>query len=243
MIDIHCHILPGIDDGAKTWDIALRMCATAWQDGIAQIVATPHANEEYPYERVAFEQLVQKLNLATGNRPKLTLGCDFNFNVENLQDLLKEPGRFTIGKTAYVLVEFSDYSLPPSIEQNLRRLINIGLRPIVTHPERNPLLQQAPERVLDWVRGGCLVQVTANSLTGRWGKKAENMTQWLFEHEAVHVLASDAHSLDSRPPVLSEARQKARKIAGDLVAEALVNLNPGAIVAGDAVPYFPHLSS
>jgi protein-tyrosine phosphatase len=243
MIDIHCHILPAIDDGAKSWDIALQMCAMAWNDGITQTVATPHSNEVYQYDRATFAEVVQKLNNATGNKPEVGLGCDFNFNYENIQDLMKEPGRFTIATTPYLLVEFSDFSIPPSVEENLDRLMNIGLKPIITHPERNPLLQRTPQRVLDWVNRGCLVQVTANSLTGRWGKKAESMVHWLFDHEAIHILATDAHNLDSRPPILSEAREKARAIAGDAIAEALVNLNPRAIVAGENVPSFPHFSS
>jgi protein-tyrosine phosphatase len=242
MIDIHCHILPEVDDGAKSWDIALRMCAMAWKDGITHIVATPHCSDEFHYERSAHEELLQRLSEATGHKPALTLGCDFHFSYENVEELLQHPGRFTIGNTPYLLVEFSNYSLPPFTEQKLSQLINIGLKPIITHPERNPLLQKSPERVLDWVRGGCIVQVTGNALKGRWGRKAEATAKWLFEQQAVHVLASDAHGLDSRPPILSDAQEQARTIAGDVVAEALVNLNPRAIVAGEAVPYCPELS-
>jgi protein-tyrosine phosphatase len=239
MIDLHCHVLPTVDDGAKTWEIALQMCAMAWQDGIEHIVATPHANDQYYYDRDYLQSLADKLVAETGGKPKLTLGCDFHFSFDNIQAVLEHPGKFTIGHTPYLLVEFSDYSLPPSIEEHLGKLINIGLKPIITHPERNPMLQRTPERVLNFVRGGCAVQVTANSLTGRWGQKALSATKWLFEQKAVHILATDAHSLESRPPILSKGRDEAAKLIGADVAEMLVTGNPRAVLAGEELPYFP----
>ena len=239
MIDIHCHILPDVDDGAKSWEVALAMCAMAREDGTEHIVATPHSNEVYFFERPYLTDLLQQLREKVGRSPQLTLGCDFHFSYENINDALENPGRFVIGTTPYLLVEFSDYSIPPTTEENLSKLIHIGLRPIITHPERNPLIQRNPERVLDWVRGGCLVQVTGNVLTGRWGKTAQSVAHWLFEREAVHILASDGHNLESRKPCLSKAREEAQAIAGDFVAEALVTLNPRAVVNGDRVPYCP----
>jgi protein-tyrosine phosphatase len=243
MIDIHCHVLPDVDDGARSWDIALKMCAMAWEDGIEHIVATPHADNEYFYDRPYFEEILHKLSLATGAKPALSLGCDFHFSFDNIKEVLVKPGKFTIGKTPYLLVEFSDFSIPPTTEENLVKLMKNGLRPIITHPERNLILQRTPERVLDWVRLGCAVQVTANALTGRWGKKAEATAHLLFAREAVHILASDAHGLDSRPPILSVAREQARKIAGDLVADMLVTGNPRAVINGEQLPYFPKVSS
>jgi protein-tyrosine phosphatase len=242
MVDLHCHVLPQVDDGAKSWDMAVAMCAMAWQDGIEHIVATPHANDEYFYDRAYYEELLQKLRDQTGGKPALSLGCDFHFSFENVQEALTNAGKFTIGSTPYLLVEFNDYSLPPAIDENLARLINIGLKPIITHPERNPMLQRTPERVLAWVSGGCAVQITANSLTGRWGRKAEATARWLFEKQAVHIIASDAHGVTSRPPILSEARNVAKEIAGEVIAEALVTLNPRAVINGEPMPYRPKIS-
>lgn len=241
MIDIHCHVLPEVDDGAKSWDAAVKMCAMAWQDDIEHIVATPHANEEYFYDREYLQGILDKLMTETGGKPKLTLGCDFHFSFDNIQAVAENAGRFTIGHTPYLLVEFSDYSLPPSIEENLGKLINMGLKPIITHPERNAMLQRTPQRVLNWVGGGCAIQVTANSLTGRWGQRALAMTKWLFEQKAVHILATDAHGLESRPPILSKARDEAAKLAGDVVAEMLVAGNPRAVINAEELPYFPKI--
>ncbi len=239
MIDIHCHLLPEVDDGAKSWEVAIAMCAMAWQDGIDHIVATPHANEEYYYDRRYLEDLIPRLMEATGGKPALSLGCDFHFSFENITEALVNPWKFTIGHTPYLLVELSDYSLPPMIDESLGKLIDIGLKPIITHPERNPMLQRTPQRVLEWVHAGCAVQITANSLTGRWGKIANATARWFFDQQAVHILASDAHGLDSRPPILSEARAIVKQFAGEELAEALVTLNPQAVIAGLALPYCP----
>jgi protein-tyrosine phosphatase len=241
MVDIHCHVLPEVDDGSRSWEMSLAMCAMAREDGIEHIVATPHSNEVYFYDRVRLQKLLDQLSEKIAHRPELSLGCDFHFSYENIQDALEKPQQFTIGNTPYLLVEFSDYSLPPSVDENLGKLIDAGLRPIITHPERNPLIQRTPERVLDWVRGGCLVQVTGSALTGRWGKTAESVTKWLFEREAVHVLASDGHNIDSRKPCLSRAREAAASLADEFVAEALTILNPRAIINGDPVPYRPRV--
>ena len=241
MIDIHCHILPAVDDGARSWETSLAMCAMAREDGVEHIVATPHSNEVYFYDRRQLQQLADELAEKVGYRPQISLGCDFHFSYENIQDALANPHQFTIDNTPYLLVEFSDFSLPPSTDDNLAALINIGLKPIITHPERNPLLQRRPERILDFVRGGCLVQVTGNAITGRWGKTAQSVIQWLFDREAVHIIASDGHNLDSRKPCLAKAREAAAEIVGDAIADFLTTTNPRAIVNGDPVPYFPRI--
>ena len=230
MVDIHCHILPDVDDGSRSWEMSVGMCQMALRDGIDHIVATPHANDEFYYDRPMYEDLLRQLSERVGHRPQLSLGCDFHFSFENIQDCIENPRRFAIGHTRYLLVELSDFSIPPTTEENLKKFLDMGLRPILTHPERNPLLQRTPERVLNWADIGVLIQVTANSLTGRWGRKAQSMTEWLLSQGAVHVIATDAHSLESRPPVLSKAREMAVKMIGAELADALVDRNPRAIV-------------
>ncbi len=215
------------------------MCAMAWQDGIKHMVATPHANDEFLYDRPYLEDVLDQLRMRTGNKPELSLGCDFHFSFENIQDVLANPTRYAIGRTPYILIEFSDFSLPPSIDENLERMMQIGLRPILTHPERNPILQKSPARVVDWVRAGSTVQVTANSLTGRWGKKADACARWLLDQNAVHYIATDAHSLDSRPPILSAAWEQVNRMAGNLVADALTVANPKAVIEGREIPFRP----
>src|SRR5215470_17337462 len=109
MVDIHCHILPEVDDGAKTWDVAIAMCRMAKADGIDHIVASPHANHEYEYDREKHLATLDRLKTITGGMIEFSLGCDFHFSYENIQDLRVHPERYCIGNTRYLLVEFSDF--------------------------------------------------------------------------------------------------------------------------------------
>lgn len=239
VVDIHCHILPGVDDGAKDWDMAGQMCQVAAADGVTHIVATPHANDEYAYDRDVLRSKLTKLQAIAGEWPMLTLGCDFHFSYENVSAALADATRFTIGNSQYLLVEFSDFALSLPMRDTLVRLRNTGVVPIVTHPERNLLMQRDPDLILKLLELGCLVQVTASSLTGRWGESAQKSALWLLQHSAVHVLASDAHDPARRPPVLSPGREAAAKICGHDIARALVDDNPRAIINGEPIPYRP----
>lgn len=239
MIDIHCHILPGVDDGAKDWEVAAEMCRIAAADGVTHIVASPHANDEYAYDRGRLRTQLTKLQAIAGEWPMLTLGCDFHFSYENISAAFTDAAQFTIGNSQYLLVEFSDFALSLPMRDTLVRLRNTGLVPIVTHPERNLLMQRDPDLILKLLELGCLVQVTASSLTGRWGKSAQKSAEWLLQHEAVHVLASDAHDPQHRPPVLSPGREAAARICGHDVARALVDDNPRAIINAESIPYRP----
>jgi protein-tyrosine phosphatase len=239
MIDIHCHILAEVDDGPKSWDVAQEMCRIAVADGIEHIVATPHANERYPYDREYLSGILDYLRQRVGGAPRLSLGCDFHLSYENLQDALVRPERYTIEGSHYMLVELSNYSVPAQIDEYFTKLGDKGITPIITHPERNPILQRTPQRILQWVELGCAVQVTASALTGAWGERAWHTAEWLFERDAVHVLATDAHDAKHRTPVLSAARNMAADLKSAAVARALVDDNPRAIVNGQPLPYFP----
>jgi protein-tyrosine phosphatase len=239
MIDVHCHILPEVDDGAKSSEIAVEMCRMAARDGIRHIVATPHANNEYPYSRPDNEARLQRLRDAAPGGLELSLGCDFHFSYENVEDALLHPERYAIDNAGYMLIELSDYSIPPTMTVNMARLNDVGLKLILTHPERNAILQRRPELVRDWVEQGCIVQLTANSITGFWGKVAKKVARWLVDHDCVHVIATDAHDTKHRPPILSEARELMAEWTNEDVAKATVEDNPLAIVTGAELPYFP----
>lgn len=239
MIDIHSHILPEVDDGPRSWAVALEMCRMAAADGITHMVATPHANDRYAFDREYLSRLVGELRERAGSLPQISLGCDFHFSYENLEMALESPQKYTIGETNYLLVELSDYSVPTQMPDCFRRLGDRGLTPILTHPERNPILQRTPQRILEFADQGCLIQVTASALTGAFGERPELITRWLLERSAVHFLATDAHDTRYRVPVLSEARKAATQIVGSEYAKALVEGNPGAVVAGQPIPYCP----
>lgn len=239
MIDIHCHILPEVDDGPKSWDVAVEMCRLAAADGITHSVATPHSNDRYRYDRADLEERLERLQGLVGDSLTLGIGCDFHLSYDNLQKVLANPEKYTISGTRYLLVELSDFSIPIQIADCFLKLGDVGVTAIITHPERNAILRQSPQRVIEWVEFGCAVQVTANALTGFWGSRVEKVATWLLEHEAVHVLASDAHDTKYRTPVLSQARQVVAATYGNELANALVEDNPRAILAGKPLPYFP----
>lgn len=236
MVDIHCHILPGIDDGSKSWEMTAEMCRIAAEDGVTHIVATPHCNDEFDYNRERYTGMLAELSDVAQGALTFSIGCDFHFSYDNIVDALDHPQRYTIADSQYLLVEFSDYSIAPTVNDQLLQISSRGMVPIITHPERNPLLMKRPELVLRMVEQGCLVQVTANAITGGWGSRPQKMAEWLLQREAVHVIASDAHDPKHRRPVLSSARAAVAKLAGQSTADALVIDNPAAIVSGQPVP-------
>jgi len=239
VIDIHSHILPAVDDGAKSWEIAVEMCRIAAADGITHMVATPHANERFSYDRPQHESTLQELRNRVGNSPELSLGCDFHLSYDSLQEVLAAPERYTINGSGYLLVELSDFSIPTQIVDCFSQLGDRGVTVIITHPERNAILRQNPQRVVEWAEIGCAVQVTANALTGFWGSTVARVAAWLLERDAVHVIATDAHDTKHRVPVLSKARDLIAQALGADLAKALVEDNPRAILAGQPLPYSP----
>ncbi|MBV9573648.1 MAG: exopolysaccharide biosynthesis protein [Acidobacteriales bacterium] len=239
MIDIHCHILAEVDDGPRSFEDSTEMCRLAAADGIEHIVATPHANERYHYDRDYLDGLLVHLRKSVGPVPRLTLGCDLHFSYDNFLAVMALPQRYTIEGGRYLLVELNNYSIPVQVDECFTQLRTKGVHPIITHPERNPILQQNPLRVLQWIDLGCAVQVTGSALTGGWGERAWHAAQWLLKRNAVHIIASDAHDLVRRRPGLSSAREAAAEVCGEDVAHALVDANPRAVVDGQSLPYFP----
>lgn len=242
MVDIHCHILPGLDDGAESFEIALAMADMAIDDGITHVIGTPHASPAHCYDPELVKQRRDQLQARFEGRLILATGCDFHLSFENLQDIQKDPTRYTLNQKTYLLVEFADYSIPPALDQVLHQLQLAGSHPVITHPERNPLIRLQPERLFRWIKQGCYVQLTAQSLFGRFGKAAQEITEEWLEAGAVHFLASDAHNLTSRPLRLKEAFDQVARTRGEKVAKALLVENPMAAFEGRALPYVPELA-
>jgi len=232
MVDIHTHILPGVDDGAKSLEMAIAMCTMAAADGVTHIVATPHSNDVYRYDRKAHENALETLRKELNGTVQLSLGCDFHMSYDNIVALRKNPAEFCIGGSNYLLVEFSDFGISRQILTTLEEFLDFGVVPIITHPERNRVLQSKPELVVDMAAIGCVVQVTASSFTGFWGSGPKKISEWLLKKGAVHVLASDGHDPERRKPILSEGRDAVAAIAGEAVSNLLVSENPQAIVDG-----------
>jgi protein-tyrosine phosphatase len=239
VIDIHSHILPEVDDGPKSIETSVAMCRMAAADGITHQVATPHANDRYHYDREYLQGLVAHLQQLIGDSLTLSLGCDFHLSYDNLRDVLANPARYAIGGTHYMLVELSNYSVPQQTTDCFTQLGDRGITSIITHPERNPILRENLQRVVEWAEQGCVIQVTGSALTGFWGDRARRAAHWLMEHNAVHVLATDGHDTEKRVPILSTARDAAAEISGADIAKAMVESNPAAILHSQPLPYFP----
>ena len=235
MVDIHHHLLWGLDDGAKDVETSLAMARASAADGVTHVVCTPHANGKFAYDptlnQAKVAELQQRLN-DEGTSLTIGLGCDFHLSYDNLQDAKADPTRFSINGLGYLMVELPDYALPLQLNETFYELQLAGLIPVLTHPERNPTLQKDQSRLAEWMRGGLLVQVTGDSVTGKMGRTAERMAHDLLAKRWVHFLATDAHDTQRRPPRLSEARDLVAKRYGRDYAESLVTTNPTAAYHG-----------
>ncbi|MDX2153096.1 MAG: CpsB/CapC family capsule biosynthesis tyrosine phosphatase [Bryobacteraceae bacterium] len=236
MIDIHSHILPGVDDGAATLDESLEMLRLAAEDGTTDIVATPHASFEFPYNAEKVREALARVQEAAGDRIRVHLGCDLHLSYENIQNVLKAPATYTVNGGRYLLVEFPDMLIAPTTEVIFEEMKGVGVTPLVTHPERNPLLQQRLERMAQWVAAGVLLQVTGDSFLGRWGREARGVSEELMNRNLVHFVASDAHGTRDRTPRLGEAFAYVKDKWGEARAERLFRVNPGAVIRNEELP-------
>lgn len=229
MIDLHCHILPALDDGPAGMEEALEMGRIAAADGIGCLVATPHVNGDLlPPESI--REAVNNLNTAlkgAGISLEVLPGADTSALLP--AEVLRN---YTINDTGYVFFEFPHSYLPQNAGELIFGAILAGLTPIITHPERNPGVLRQPGRLFSLIEGGALVQITAESLTGGFGQEARDCAFYLLRKEAVHFIATDAHSTRRRPPVLSRGMRAAARVLGEVKARRLVVENPAAVLAG-----------
>jgi protein-tyrosine phosphatase len=241
MVDLHCHILPGIDDGAKTIEESLAMAESAIADGITHVVATPHSSNAHTFDYQRIRKTRDELQEKIGDRLWLATGCDFHLNPENLTALRTAPEQFCINQKDYLLVEFNEFSIPRAMDQTLHDIQLAGLRPVVTHPERNGILRAQPERLRNWVQHGCFVQVTGGSLTGGFGPGAQqDALRWIGQG-LVHFVASDGHNTRTRPLSLKAAYDLVNSQFGKEKAQALFEQNPWAAFEGRELPHVPEV--
>lgn len=224
-----------MDDGAPTIEVSLEMLRLAAAAGTTDIVATPHSNAEFEYQPALIDERILELTGKTGGIPRIHRGCDLHLSFDNISDAVGNPSKYSINGKRYVLVECSDLHISGSMSKVLDRLLAVDLIPIITHPERNPILQKEPARVEKWVDLGCLVQVTALSVMGGFGKRAAASAKQFFSMGLVHVIASDAHDPVHRHPRLDDAFQAVSAAYGADVAEQLFIANPTRIIHGQFV--------
>ncbi len=233
MVDIHSHVLPGIDDGSKSMDETVEMIQMARAHGTTVLVASPHADTQYAYDAARVEELLAEARALAGPGIQLVRGCDFHLMFDNIEAALREPMKYTINQKGYLLMELSDLTIFPNTGTLWSQLEDAGMKIILTHPERNPLLRQRLELVREWVAQGRYMQVTGQSLLGLFGKKAEEFAKQLLDLGLVHFIASDAHDLRGRPPRLDVAFHWICENYSPRLAELLFIEHPSAVVRGE----------
>ena len=212
------------------------MVQIASESGTTDIVATPHADLQYRFEPELIRERIAEISQATGGKPRIHEGCDFHLTYDNIQDALTHPRKYTIGHKNYLMVEFSDMLIFQNMSEIFGRMRDVGMVPVITHPERNQLLQQRLPALERWVGEGCLLQVTAQSLLGGFGRTARQFSIELLKQDLVHFLASDGHDTKHRPPVLNFAFDWVADNFGEHAARRLCNDNPRAAVEGLPLP-------
>ena len=239
MFDLHNHSLPGMDDGARDWEESLAMARVAVEDGIEGVVCTPH------WSRGVFDNNRQgTLTAVAAFREKLEAheiplkvypGAEIRLDLDLLAALAAREILTVNDNERFVLIELLPEILPQNLENLFWDLQVQGLRPIISHPERNPALLRDPVRLFKWTEMGILNQVTAASLLGSFGEAVKRFTVMLLEHHMVHVIATDSHGLGMRSPRLSAAYQEAARIVGHESATEMVSEIPRRIIEGEAV--------
>jgi protein-tyrosine phosphatase len=234
MIDIHSHILPGLDDGARTIDESVEMLRLAADSGTTDIVATPHANAQFSFDHERVKESFQDLAERSKSFISLHLGCDFHLSYENVSDALVNPTKYTINNKQYLMVELPDLVALPIVRQAVRQFISAGLIPVITHPERNLSFQRKIDELAHWIEDGCLVQVTGQSFLGRFGSTAKDIADKLMAAGLIHFVASDAHDCSDRPPDLSKAYNYISSRYGAERADSVCTYNPACVIAGES---------
>ena len=244
MIDLHCHILPGIDDGAPTLEVSLAMARCAVADGIRTTACTPHIYPGlYENDRAGIEAARDRLQArldAEGIELTLATGADTHLAPDLVEGI--RGGRIpTLGGSRYLLFEPPHHVAPPRLEDNVFALLAAGIVPVVTHPERLSWIEDHYEVFARLAHAGAWMQVTAGSLTGRFGRRPKYWAERLVDERLVHILATDSHHIDRRPLLLAEARDAVARRIGDEEAIHQVRTRPAGILADRAPDELPPL--
>jgi|SRR5450830_38655 len=241
MIDLHCHYLPGVDDGPVEAEEALQLVRAATANGITAAALTPHIHpRRYPNSKtrllhtfVRFQELVKKHQIPI----KLFLAGEVRVSPEALELFEQDEIPFlgTVDGYKVVLLEFPHDMIPVGSEQFITKLLRMKIRPLIAHPERNKQVMSDPERIRPFVDMGCWLQLTAGSLIGSFGKPAKKVATKLLEQELAWIIATDSHNMEHRPPDLAEGRDALEEVVGTRMAKRMVETRPGRILGLEQV--------
>ena len=238
MIDLHCHILPGIDDGAQNLDEALDLAHAAVANGIKYCVLTPHMHEgRYHNDRSSLQPRLEQFRetlVATGIKLEVGLAAEVRIGFEILSWLQADNIPF-LGQhngRNVLLLELPHDQIPVGADKLTAKLIADGIQPLIAHPERNKHVIRNLDAIRPFVDMGCLLQVTAGSVIGAFGPPAQQRSHELLDRGWVHILATDAHNINWRPPNLAQGRAAAAQIVGEEESWALVRERPWEMAKG-----------
>lgn len=233
MIDIHCHILPNVDDGSESLEESIEMAKIAESEGITKIVNTSHCHFDFKYKKgnelklelEKFNQVLKEENINI----EVLLGNELYYT-SDLIERFDELDFFSMNNSKYILMEFSPINFPKNIEDVIYEIKIRGYIPIIAHAERYKQVQEDVNIVLDCIKEGALIQVNASSILGKNGEKAEDTSKKLLDNNMVHFVATDAHSSNRRRPLIKDSYNYILKNYGKEVAEKLFIENPTAVI-------------
>ncbi|SDD80518.1 tyrosine-protein phosphatase [Sporomusa acidovorans] len=241
MLDLHCHIIPNIDDGAKNLETSLEMLRIAQQNGTKGIIATPHAieGEWLP----SWKQILEGCELLRQEGAKAGLdiptypGAEVAIH-QDILNIIQGPGPYCLNGGRYMLVELPAMEIPGFTEDFFFTLQTREITPILAHPERHPILAKNPELLVEWIQRGIMTQINGTSLIGKMGERAKNLAELLLQRDMVHCIGSDAHSAGHRNPDLTAAVKKVVSIAGEKKAKCIIATNPENVINSRDVEMF-----
>ncbi len=248
MIDLHAHILPGLDDGSGSVEDSLEMAQLALESGVTAIAATPHANlpgsERKDERRLCLEQLEEFREQLSGEGIGLTVRSGMEiFAAGSYLERLKAGELLTLARTRYVLIEFPMNIPALTVYRETDRVLAEGYLPVLAHPERYECIQRVPAHVQEWRLMGAVIQMNKGSILGSFGRSVQRTAESLLRHRLVDIAASDAHSPVRRTTEMSRLAGRLEELGGEACARILLTENPGRMLAGKkvlrepAVPY------
>lgn len=239
MIDIHNHMLPGLDDGPKDWEESLAMARMAVEDGIREVVCTPHwQSGVYANTRSVIQERLESFQKKLGEHEiplEVHPGSELHIDVALLEKINKGELCTLNDSGHYAMIELPKEILPQKMEDFFWSFLNEKITPVLAHTEKYLFLLQEPSILYDWIRMGILTQITASSLVGRYGPEWERFALKLLEHGMVHMIATDAHGRKIRRPKMDSARKVAEQVLGKDMALELVRGTPKRILKGEPV--------
>lgn len=238
MIDIHCHIVPGVDDGSRSCEMSLNMLKQAYAEGITAIIATPHyRRERWEYHKDEIREKVEILKekaKARGIPVELYVGSELRWR-ESLPEQLREGRCLTMADSDYALIEFASGDSVRTMDRALRNLLMEGFRPVIAHVERYEALRKELDSIQEWIEQGILIQCNASAVAGKDGFKMSYFTHKLLSNDMVHFIATDSHSDTWRHPDMEACLKYLQKKCGNSKTEQLLVENPGRIIRNEYI--------